>query len=127
MCIRDRDATNLSGPHAQLLTKHFNSITSGNDMKWSSTEPTAGTFTYTAADAQVSFAQTNHMLIRGHNLVWASGSQTPAWDVVNEPLDPNQPDCLSRGPFYKVLGKSYIDIALQAARQYAPAGTQLFI
>jgi endo-1,4-beta-xylanase len=26
-----------------------------------------------------------------------------------------------------VLGKSYIDIALQAARQYAPAGTKLFI
>jgi endo-1,4-beta-xylanase len=165
------DATDLSGPHAQLLTKHFNSITSGNDMKWSSTEPTAGTFTYTAADAQVSFAQTNHMLIRGHNLLWASGSQVPAWvfleadgvtplsasniadvalltqriqnhimnvvqhfgskiyawDVVNEPLDPSQPDCLSRGPFYRVLGKSYIDIALQAARQYAPAGTQLFI
>ena len=165
------DATDLSGPHAQLLTKHFNSITSGNDMKWSSTEPTAGTFTYTAADAQVSFAQTNHMLIRGHNLVWASGSQTPAWvfreadgvtplsssniadvalltariqshimnvvqhfgskiyawDVVNEPLDPNQSDCLVHGPFYRVLGKSYIDIALQAARQYAPAGTQLFI
>lgn len=165
------DATDLSGPHAQLLAKHFNSIVSGNDMKWSSTEATAGTFTFTAADAQVSFAQTNHMLIRGHNLVWASGSQTPAWvfreadgvtplssssiadvalltariqshimtevqhfgskiyawDVVNEPLDPNQPDCLSHGPFYQVLGKSYMDIALQAARQYAPAGTQLFI
>jgi endo-1,4-beta-xylanase len=31
------------------------------------------------------------------------------------------------GPFYKVLGPSYIDIALQAARQYTPAGTKLFI
>ncbi|MGH9530124.1 MAG: endo-1,4-beta-xylanase, partial [Terriglobales bacterium] len=40
---------------------------------------------------------------------------------------PNQPDCLVHGPFYNVLGKSYIDIALEAARQYAPAGTQLFI
>src|SRR6185437_2272840 len=38
-----------------------------------------------------------------------------------------QPDCLVHGPFYHVLGKSYIDIALQAARQYAPAGTKLFI
>ena len=165
------DATDMSGPHAQLLAKHFNSIVSGNDMKWSSTEATEGTFTFTAADAQVSFAQTNNMLIRGHNLVWASGSQTPAWvfleadgitplsasnfadvtlltqriqnhikgevqhfggkiyvwDVVNEPLDPGQAGCLSHGPFYKVLGKSYIDIALQAARQYTPAGTQLFI
>ncbi len=49
------------------------------------------------------------------------------WDVVNEPLDPTQPDCLQHGPFYQVLGKSYIDIALQAARQYAPQGTKLFI
>jgi endo-1,4-beta-xylanase len=31
------------------------------------------------------------------------------------------------GPFYKVLGASYLDVALQAARQYAPAGTKLFI
>src|SRR5579863_791462 len=29
------DLTDLSGPHAQLLEKHFDSITSGNDMKWS--------------------------------------------------------------------------------------------
>ena len=32
------DSTDLSGPHAQLLTMHFNSITSENDMKWSSVE-----------------------------------------------------------------------------------------
>ena len=30
-------------------------------------------------------------------------------DSVNEPLDPNQPDTLVRGPFYKVLGKSCIE------------------
>ena len=73
------DPASISGPHAQLLAKHFNSIVSGNDMKWSSTEATEGTFTFATADTQVSFAQTNHMLIRGHNLVWASGSQTPSW------------------------------------------------
>lgn len=165
------DATDLSGPHAQLLTKHFNSIVSGNDMKWSSTEAAEGTFTFTNADAQVSFAEANNMSIRGHNLVWSTGQQVPSWvfleadgvtplsasnpadvtlltqriqnhilgvvqhfgskvyvwDVVNEPLDPSQPDCLNHGPFYQVLGKSYIDIALQAARQDAPAGTLLFI
>jgi len=165
------DTSDLSGAHAQLLTKHFNSIVSGNDMKWSSVEATEGVFNYTAADQEVSFAQAHNMLIRGHNLVWANGSQTPAWvfteadgvtplsasnpadvalltqriqnhimnevqhfgsaiyvwDVVNEPLDSNQSDCLSHGPFYQVLGAKYIDIALQAARQFAPAGTQLFI
>ena len=120
--------------------------------------------TYANADAQVGLAVCNNMRIRGHNLVWAGGSQTPsyaagdgtnspanqatvtaniqehiqnevqhfgnkvyAWDVVNEPLDPSQPDCLVHGPFYNVLGKSYLDVALQAARQYAPPGTKLFI
>jgi endo-1,4-beta-xylanase len=158
------DMTDISGPHAQLLTMHYNSITSGNDMKWSSVEGTKGVFNYANADAQVGLAQCAGIRVRGHNLVWANGSQTPsyaagdgtnssanqalvtaniqehiqnevqhfgnkvyAWDVVNEPLDPSQPDCLVHGPFYKVLGASYIDVALQAARQYAPAGTKLFI
>jgi endo-1,4-beta-xylanase len=165
------DSSDLSGVHAELLAKHFSSIVSGNDMKWSSVEATEGQFNYTTADSEVAFAQAHHMLIRGHNLVWATGAQTPgwvflesdgvtplsasnpadvslltrriqdhimnevqhfgsaiyAWDVINEPLDPGQPDCLAHGPFYKVLGAKYMDIALHAARQFAPAGTQLFI
>jgi endo-1,4-beta-xylanase len=158
------DTTDLSGPHAQLLTQHFNSLTSENDMKWSSVEATKGTYTYGNADNEVGLAVCNDMLVRGQNLVWSTGAQTPsyafgdgtnsaanqatvtaniqehiqsevthfgskvyAWDVVNEPLDPSQLDCLNHGPFYQVLGKSYIDIALEAARQYAPAGTQLFL
>jgi endo-1,4-beta-xylanase len=61
------------------------------------------------------------------NEVQHFGNKVYAWDVVNEPLDPSQPDCLVHGPFYNVLGKSYIDIAMNAARQYAPPGTKLFI
>ena len=158
------DLTDLSGPHAQLLTKHFDSITSGNDMKWSSVEAAQGTYTYENADSEVGLAVCNEMRVRGHNLVWSTGEQTPAyatgdgtnsaanqaavtaniqehiqnevqhfgtavyaWDVVNEPIDPTQPDCLYHGPFYQVLGKGYIDVALLAAREYAPAGTKLFI
>jgi endo-1,4-beta-xylanase len=158
------DLTDLSGPHNQLLAKHFDSITSGNDMKWSSVEASLGTYTYENADSEVGMAVCNEMHVRGHNLVWSTGEQTPAyatgdgtnsaanqatvtaniqehiqsevqhfgtavyaWDVVNEPIDPTQPDCLYHGPFYQVLGKSYIDVALRAARQYAPSGTLLFI
>jgi endo-1,4-beta-xylanase len=158
------DMTDLSGPHAQLLTMHFNSITSENDMKWNSVETALGSYNYTNADAEVGEAACAGMRVRGQNLVWATGAQTPqyamgdgsnsaanqavvtaniqehiksevqhfgtavyAWDVVNEPLDPSQPDCLEHGPFYQVLGKSYIDVALEAARQYAPPGTKLFI
>jgi endo-1,4-beta-xylanase len=158
------DATDLSGPHAQLLTLHFDSITSGNDMKWISVEPSLGTYDFATADSEVGLAICHDMKVRGHNLVWATGEQVPsyafgdgtnsaanqatvtaniqehiqsevqhfgsavyAWDVVNEPLDPTQPDCLDHGPFYNVLGASYIDIAFKAARQYAPAGTKMFL
>lgn len=161
------DPSDLTGAHEQLLVKHFNSITSGNDMKWSSVESSYGNFNFTNADQQVGVAVCNNMLIRGHNLVWATGAQTPSyaagdgtnspanqatvinniqehitneikhfgkkvsvWDVINEPLDPSQPDCLVHGPFYQVLGKSYIDVALNAAeaavQQYDP-GAKLFI
>jgi endo-1,4-beta-xylanase len=158
------DTTDLSGPHAQLLTMHFNSMTPENDLKWSSVEPSLGTYDYTNGDAEVGEAVCHGMKVRGQNLVWATGAQTPsyafgdgtnsaanqatvtaniqehimsevqhygsevyAWDVVNEPIDPTQSDCLYHGPFYQVLGPQYINIAFDAAKQYAPAGTKLFL
>lgn len=158
------DTKDLTGPHAQLLEMHFDSITPMNAMKWSSVEPSEGVFDYTTADNEVALAVCHHMLVRGQNLVWATGQQTPsyvfgdgtdspanqavvtaniqehiknevqhfgsrvyAWDVVNEPIDPNEPDCLAHGPFYKVLGSQYINIAFEAAKKYAPPGTKLFI
>jgi endo-1,4-beta-xylanase len=158
------DTTDLSGPHAQLLTQHFDSMTPGNDLKWSSVEPSLGSYNYTNGDALVGEAVCADMKVRGQNLVWATGEQVPAyafgdgtnsaanqalvtsniqehiqsevqhygsqvyaWDVVNEPLDPSQTDCLYHGPFYQVLGASYLDVAFNAAAQYAPAGTKLFL
>jgi endo-1,4-beta-xylanase len=158
------DTTDLSGPHAQLLMKHFDSMTPGNDLKWSSVEPSLGTYDYTNGDAEVGEAVCANMRVRGQNLLWSTGEQVPAyafgdgtnspanqatvtaniqehiqnevqhygnkvyaWDVVNEPIDPTQTDCLVHGPFYNVLGASYIDVAFKAAKQYAPPGTKLFI
>jgi len=158
------DTTDLSGPHAQLLMKHFDSMTPGNDLKWSTVEPSLGTYDYTNGDAEVGEAVCADMRVRGQNLVWSTGEQTPsyafgdgtnsaanqalvtsniqehikselqhygnkiyAWDVVNEPLDPTQSDCLEHGPFYQVLGASYMDVAFKAAKEYAPPGTKLFI
>lgn len=67
----------ITGVHADLLKKHFNSITSENDFKWDATEPSEGNFQFTNADQQVSFAQANKIMIRGHNLLWHN--QIPAW------------------------------------------------
>ena len=150
----------IQGEKAFLLTRHFNSITSENDMKWSSLQPTEGTFTFNAADAQVSFARTNNMAVRGHTLVWhnqipawvfidASGipmTPTPenkallllrlenhiravvshfgdnvyAWDVVNEVIDPAQPDGFRRSPWFNITGTEYIERAFRVAREVAP-------
>src|SRR5262245_1443549 len=157
----------VTGVHADLLKKHFNSITSGNDFKWDATEPTEGTFRFTNADTQVSFAQANNIIVRGHTLQWHN--QIPAWvftdpvtgammqpsdankalltkrlqnhirgvvshfigklyawDVVNEVVDENQPDCLRRSPWYNIIGPEYIDIAFRTAREVDP-DTNLFI
>ena len=80
----------VSGVHGDLLKKHFNSITSGNDMKWDATEPNPGAFVFTNADQQVAFAQANGMRVRGHTLLWHQ--QIPAW-VFTDPLtgQPMQP------------------------------------
>jgi len=151
----------ITGEPGFLLSKHFNSITSGNDMKWDATEPNPNQFTFTNADAQVAFAKANNMHVRGHTLVWHNqtpawvftdpatgqpmlpsdanrtlliqrmqnhiqavmthfGNDVPIWDVVNEPVDPSQPDGYRRSPWFNIIGKEYIEIALQAARAANP-------
>ena len=55
------------------------------------------------------------------------GSEVYAWDVVNEPLDPSQPDCLVARAVLQGAGKELHRHRVRAARQYAPAGTKLFL
>jgi endo-1,4-beta-xylanase len=62
---------------ANLMKRHFSSITAENAMKWSSLQPTEGTFRFTNADKIVNFASNNGMKMRGHTLVWHS--QCPDW------------------------------------------------
>ena len=67
--------------HGALLTKHFNSITAENEMKFQSLQATEGQFTYATADRMVSYATQNNMKVRGHTLVWHS--QNPSWLFAN--------------------------------------------
>lgn len=68
---------NPDSPDAELVRKHFNSLTAGNELKWDATEPVEGQFNFTAADKIVNFAMDNGIAMRGHTLVWHS--QTPKW------------------------------------------------
>jgi endo-1,4-beta-xylanase len=80
----------IVGVPASLVTKHFNSMTSENDMKWQPIEPTPGAFDFANADAQVSFARANGIQMRGHTLAWHA--QTPDWvfqDAAGNPLTPS--------------------------------------
>jgi endo-1,4-beta-xylanase len=63
--------------HAELLTTHFNSITTENEMKLGSLQRSEGAFRFTTADTIVDFASSNGMAVRGHALVWHR--QNPAW------------------------------------------------
>jgi endo-1,4-beta-xylanase len=150
----------ISGPHSELLKKHFNSITAENAMKWASLEPSPGQLDFTVADALVGFAKANGMRVRGHNLVWhkqvpawvfenKDGTDLPptaeskvlllhrlekhvrevvthfkgevyAWDVVNEPIDPTEPDGFRRSRWFELTGTEYIDTAFRVAHEVDP-------
>ena len=69
--------------YSALLTKHFNSVTAEDQMKFDALEPTENNFSYGTADQMVSFATTNNMLVRGHALVWHR--QTPSWVFSGSP------------------------------------------
>jgi len=82
----------LSGAHAELLLRHFNTIVAGNEMKWSSLQPTEGVFNWGPADAIANFARAHGLKLRGHTLIWHS--QVSAWvfqDASGNPLQPGNP------------------------------------
>jgi endo-1,4-beta-xylanase len=73
-CVPDVAEGSLT---AQLIAKHFNIITPGNEMKDDAIEPTENHFSFTDADKIVNFAIANKKHVRGHTLVWHA--QVPDW------------------------------------------------
>ncbi|HLV99316.1 MAG TPA: endo-1,4-beta-xylanase [Ktedonobacterales bacterium] len=63
--------------YAHILGQQFSAITPENEMKWVSVEAQQGVYDFAQADAEVQFAQHQHQLVRGHNLVWFE--QLPTW------------------------------------------------
>jgi beta-glucosidase len=47
-------------------------------------------------------------------------SDVYAWDVVNEVIDPGQPDGFRRSPWFRIAGADYIEVAFRVAHEAAP-------
>ncbi len=66
------------GPIGELVRRHFNSVTSQNELKWGPVEPEPGVYDFTRADETVAFAEANGLRMRGHVLFWHRAS-LPDW------------------------------------------------
>ncbi|PJJ71080.1 endo-1,4-beta-xylanase [Diaminobutyricimonas aerilata] len=88
------DSREMTGGARELLTRHFDQVTSENYMKPEAWYDAAGVFTpHPEADALMSFAQEEDLGVYGHTLVWHS--QTPAWffqDGAGQPLTDSPAD-----------------------------------
>ena len=121
-------------------------------LKWNETEPRPGEFNFAEGDSIAAFAERNDMLVHGHTLVWhaaipewvsqlstAQGARAAlerhiatevsryrgkiwAWDVVNEPIEPN--DRLDNdyrdSVWLRCLGADYVGEAFRLARSADP-------
>ena len=67
----------LNPTYAGVLSGQYSMLEPGNAMKWDVTEPALGTYNFQPGDELVTFAQSNGMLVRGHNLCWYT--QFPQW------------------------------------------------
>ena len=131
------------------------SVTPENELKWAIVHPEANRYDFSHADAIIDLARKTGKRVRGHTLVWdqqlpawvTGRTWTPdalraalidhiktvvghykgkvaSWDVVNEPFE--EDGMWTRDLFYRVLGPSYVDVALRAARDADPEA-KLFV
>lgn len=120
-------------------------------MKMSYLHPLENSYSFDNADTMVNWAEANGLTIHGHTFIWHSDYQVPSWmssyagdfatmlddhvttiadhfkghvvswDVVNEAIDENQPNCYRDSLFYQRLGSDYIGNAFRAARAADPS------
>ena len=67
----------LKGPEAELILKHFNSLTAENAMKMGPIHPEESRYNWAPADEITDFATKHNLKLRGHTLCWHN--QTPGW------------------------------------------------
>jgi endo-1,4-beta-xylanase len=70
----------LSDPgYCGLMRTQCGIMVTENELKWPLIEPNRGTFTFERGDALARFAADEHLLLRGHNLLWQKSKYLPDW------------------------------------------------
>ena len=62
----------VQGQEAEMILKHFNTMTAENDMKPGEMHPAPGVWNFERADKIADFCRKNGIKLRGHNLMWHS-------------------------------------------------------
>ncbi|MEJ2649230.1 MAG: endo-1,4-beta-xylanase, partial [Sedimentisphaerales bacterium] len=65
--------------YSDFVLDHFEWAVCENEMKWASNEAKRDIETYNQADYIANWCASNNIILRGHNVVWETGSQTPGW------------------------------------------------
>lgn len=71
-----------------LVAKHFNSLTTENELKWERVHPEPERYDFEASDRAVALAEKHGIAVIGHTFVWHN--QVPAWVFEGEggkPID----------------------------------------
>lgn len=96
-----RDSTDVA-----IITKHFNTISPENVLKWEVVHPRPGVYDFTQSDQYVAFGERHGMFIVGHTLMWHS--QTPKWvfeDSTGGPLTRDALLARLRDHIHAVVGR----------------------
>lgn len=136
--------------YATIVRNQFNMVVCENEMKFQSTEPSRGNFSYNGGNTVATYATTNNMKLRGHTLVWHSqsgwassfnGSRTEMqsimkthidnvaghfkgkvyeWDVLNEITADGAGNGLRTSFWQQRIGNDYVDSAFVWTQRVDP-------
>jgi alpha-glucuronidase len=89
-----------------IVSRHFNTVTAENLLKWANIHPEPDRFAFEPADRFVAFGEARKMTIVGHTLVWHR--QTPGWVFAGAGGRPADRDTLlarMRAHIHAVVGR----------------------
>lgn len=136
--------------HADIIKKHFNSVTCENETKFIRLQKAKGSFDFLAADKILHFARENNIAMRGHVFAWHN--QSPGWlfedadkeellerikehirvvgqryrddfycwDAVNEVIEDKAEEFYRKSPWVNIIGEDFADYVFRYAKEILP-------